>query len=303
MLEAGLRRYRPQAGLDDALASSWIRQLGGQERILEFAERLRYDIAKGVAPDFLSDRERKEIYSGALRSLRRLLPAEPEGTGRIVLLALHVLLAREGVEDDLASAAASAAELAERARSEYRRLDGIEYYRQAIAWVEASKSAPMRQLVGYLINYAAMERIQYGRVAGEPSAERAVRLADQHLSPDDELRVQARCALIRTRRRPEDHDAYASAQALMVETQELLGRLYSPSAEVIHDVRAIEGGLMMTEGRYAEGAGHFQDAAAFCEEHFGLLHRHTLSALSDAGYCLHRSDEGRAGHRVPPDGP
>ena len=58
-------------------------------------------IAKGAAPYFLSDRERQEIYSGALRSLRRLLPGEPEGTGRIVLLALHILLAREGAEDDV----------------------------------------------------------------------------------------------------------------------------------------------------------------------------------------------------------
>jgi hypothetical protein len=289
VLEAGLRRYRPQAGLDDALSSSWIRQLGGQDRVLEFAERLRFDIAKGAAPYFLSDREREEIYSGALRSLRRLLPGEPEGTGRIVLLALHILLAREGAEDDLAAAAASAAELAERARSEFRRLDGIEYYRQAIAWVEATKSAPMRQLVDYLVNYAAMYRIQYGRAAGVAPAERAVQLADQHLSPDDELRLQARCALIRAQRRPEHPEAYAAARTLFAETLELLGRLDSPSAEVIRDVRAVEGALMMTEGRFTEGGEHFRRLAEFCEEHFGPVHRHTIGALSDVGYCLHRS--------------
>lgn len=289
VLEAGLRRYRPQAGLDEALSSSWIRQLGGQDRVLQFAERLRYDIAKGAAPYFLSDREREEIHSGALRSLRRLLPAEPEGTGRIVLLALHILLAREGAEDDLASAAASAAELAERARSEYRRLDGIEYYRQAIAWVEATKSAPMQQLVDYLVNYATMYRIQYGRAAGEAPAERAVQLAAQHLSPSHELQVQTRCALIQARRRPEDPEAYASARTLFAETQELLRRLDSPSAEVIRDVRAVEGALMMTEGRFAEGAEHYKRLAESCEEHFGPVHRHTLSALSDVGYCLHRS--------------
>jgi hypothetical protein len=289
VLEAGLRRYRPQAGLDEALSSSWIRQLGGQDRVLEFAERLRFDIAKGAGPYFLSDREREEIYAGALRSLRRLLPCEPDGTGRIVLLALHILLAREGAEDDLASAAASAAELAERARSEYRRLDGIEYYRQAITWVEATKSAPMQQLVDYLINYAALYRIQYGRAAGEPPAERAVQLADQHLSPDHEFRVQARCALVRARRRPEDPEAYASAWTLFAETQELLRRLESPSAEVIHDFRSVEGALMMSEGLFAQASVYYRSLAEFCEERFGLVHRHTLSALSDLGYCLHRS--------------
>ena len=289
VLEAGLRRFRLQAGLDDALASSWIRSLGGSDRILEFAERLRYEIAKGVAPDFLSGSEREEIYSGALRALRRLLPAEPEGTGRVVLLALHVLLAREGAEENLASAAASAVELAERARSEQRRLEGIEYYRQAIAWVEASKSASMRQLVDYLVNYSAMYRIQHGRAASELTAERAVQLAEQHLDPGDELRIHARLELARGRRRREDADVYASACALLAEAESLLEQLDSPSAGATRDFRSFQMAIAITDDRFADAVQLARDLSAFCEERFGPMHRYTLGALSDLGYCLHRS--------------
>lgn len=289
VLEAGLRRYLPAATLNDALESSWIRQLGGQDRVLEFAERLRYDIAMGAAPQFLSDRERAEIYAGALRSLHRLLPAEPEGTGRIVLLALHVLLARQHAEDDLAAAAASAVELAERARSEFRRVDALEYFREAIGWMEATKSASMRQLVDYLIRYAAVTRTHYGRVAAESLTERAVKLADENLDEGDELRIHARCGHARTRRRREDPQAYASAHALAGEARDLLGRLTAPSAEVIHDVRSIQGALLMSENHFAETTGLYRDLSAFCEEHFGLVHRHTIQVLSDLGYCVHRS--------------
>jgi hypothetical protein len=211
VLEAGLRKLHTTAGLDDALASSWIRPLGGSDRILEFAERLRYDIARGDAPNFLSAREREDILNGALRALRRLLPVEPDGTGRVVLLALHVLLARESAEDDLAAAAVSAAELGERARSEYRRLEGIDYYRQAIAWTESSwagvaKPAPIGQLVRYLVEHSTLNRIQYGRPAGEPSALRAVQLAEKDLDPEDEwfTRTADEAARLRVLREDED---------------------------------------------------------------------------------------------------
>jgi hypothetical protein len=289
VLEAGLRRYLPAAGLDEALDSSWIRSLGGQDRVLEFAERLRYDLAKGAAPQFLSNRERAEIYGGALRAVRRLLQSEPEGTGRIVLLALHVLLAREGAEDDLTAAAASAVELAERARSEFRRIDALQYYQQAIAWMEATRSAPTRDLADYLVRYAGMTRIHYGLEAGEPLSERAVKFADEHLDQGDELRIHARCALGRARRRREDPEAYADARALLAEARRLLGQLVGPSAEVSHDVRAFHGGLLMSDGHFDEGAELFRELAAFSEEHFGPVHRYTIADLSDLGYCLHRS--------------
>jgi hypothetical protein len=289
VLEAGLRRFHPSAGLGDALASSWIRPLGGSERILEFAERLRYEIAKDDVPDFLSVKERAEICRGALRALRLLLPAEPEGVGRIVLLALHVLLAKENVEDDLAAAAASAAELAERARSEHRRVEGIEYYRQAIAWAESSQPLPARELVRYLVDYSAMNRVQYGKSAGEPPAERAIELADRYLDQDDELPIHARCTLARARRRREDSTAYASAHTLFTDAQELLNQLETPSAEAVRDVRSLQIGFVRAEGQFSTGAELARSLAEFCEEHFGSLHRYTLDALSDLGYCLHRA--------------
>jgi tetratricopeptide (TPR) repeat protein len=290
VLEAGLRRYRAQARLDDALASSWIRHLGGSDRILEFAELLRYEIAIGNASDFMSDNERKDVYDAALHTLRWLLQAEPEGIGRVVLLALHVLLAKEGAEDDLAASASSAAELGDRARSEYRRLEGIEYYRQAITWAENSQPVPMRQLVVYLVNCSSVERLQHGRTAAEPTAARAVQLADQYLDPDDEMRIHARCMLVRARRRREEPDVYASAHALFAEARELLERLGSPSPEATRDVRSVEEGLSQSEGEFQQAAELARSMAEFCEEHFGPLHRHTLSALTELGYCLHRSD-------------
>jgi len=289
VLEAGLRRLRPQGGIADALASSWIRPLGGPDRILEFAERVRYDIAKAAVPDFLSDETRAEICRGALRLLRQLLPHQPEGTGRIVLLALHVLLTREGVEDDLAAAAASAAELAERARSEQRRRAAVEYYELAIGWTERVTPIPMRQLIDYLVNFSAVNRIYEGRSAGEATAERAVQLADQFLDPRDELRIHARYQLSRARRRREHPDAHASAQELFAEAQELLGELDAPSAEAVHDVLDLQIGFLKDAGRFAEAADLIRNLLAFCEDHFGPLHRHTLNALDDLGYCVHRS--------------
>ena len=289
VLEAGLRRFPSVAGLDAARASSWIRPLGGSDRVLEFAERLRYEIAKGDAPDFLSDRDRTDIYRGALIALRRLLPGEPDGVGRIVLLALHVLLAREQAEENLAAAAASAAELAERARSEYRRIEGIEYYRQAIAWAESSRPEPTRELVRYLVDYATMNRIQYGRAEGEPASQRAIQLADLQLSPDDELRIHARCALARSRRRREDPAAYRSAHELFSEAEDLLNQLSTPTAEVVYDVRSLRLALALAEGQFHDGVTLARDLAGFAEREFGPLHRHTLSSLSDVGYCLARS--------------
>jgi hypothetical protein len=50
--------------------------------------------------------------------------------------------------------------------------------------------------------------------------------------------------------------------------------------------------MLMTAGRFAAGVEHHRDLAAFCEEHFGPVHRHTLSVLADLGYCLHRSSGG-----------
>jgi hypothetical protein len=289
VLEAGLRRVRPRAGIGDALASSWIRPLVGPDRILEFAERLRYDIAKAAAPDFLSDTARADICRGALRLLRQLLPDQPEGTGRIVLLALHVLLTQEGVEDDLAAAAASAAELAERARSEQRRRAAIEYYELAISWAEAATPVPMRQLVDYLVNFGAVNRINYGRAAGEAAAERAVQLADEFLDPRDELRIHARYQLSRARRRLEDPDVYASARDLFAAAQDLLGELDSPSPEAVRDVRGLQIEFIKDESRFGEAADLTRNLVAFCEDHFGPLHRHTLNALDDLGYCVHRS--------------
>jgi tetratricopeptide (TPR) repeat protein len=290
-LEAGLRRIQPSAGLGDALASSWIRPLGGSGRVLEFAERFRHEIAQDDIPNFLSSREQTEIYAGALRALRRLLPAEPDGVGRIVLLALHVLLARIEIEDDLAAAAASVAELADRARSEIRRLEAIEYYRQAIGWAERSQPTPYSQLVSYLIDYSAVTRIHYGRPEGETSAARAMALADQHLDQADELRLRARCCLARARRRVDDPAVYRSGHELLGDAQQLLSQLRAPSAEAVRDVRACEIGYAQAEGDYRLAAARARDLAAFSEQEFGPLHRYTIDTLSDLGYCLHRSSD------------
>ena len=217
------------------------RQLGGQDRVLEFAERLRFDIAKGAAPYFLSDRERQEIYSGALRSLRRLLPGEPEGTGRIVLLALHILLAREGAEDDLASAAASAAELAER----HGRSSAGEMESSITGRPSRGLRRPSPRRRGnrrYPVITPPWTGIQYGRAAG--AGHRRTRRATRGPAPQPWQTMSRGCRraarLIRAQRRPEHPEAYSAARTLFAETLELLGRLDSPSAEVIRDVRAVK---------------------------------------------------------------
>lgn len=290
VLEAGLRRLHPQAGLDDAIASSWIRPLGGSGRIVEFVERMRYEIAHSDAPNFLSARERAEVYHGALRALRRILPEEPEGTGRVVLQALHVRLAKEGVEEDLAAAAVSATDLAERARPEYRRLDVLEYLSLAIDWSERAHPVPVEDLIKRLITYSKVTELQYDKARSEPTAVRAVELADQHLAPQNETRIHALLRLARARRRRHSPEAFASFLELTEQINRLMDRCPDASPELRHDAWSFEVGNRQVEVEYPEAARLAAELARFCEDAFGPVDVRTLEALGDHAYSLQRYD-------------
>lgn len=288
VLIGGLRQVSTAAGVDAAVNSSWIRPLGGVGHVLEFVERLRFEVARADAPNVLSLEEREEVLRGALRAVRLMLPAEPEGVGRLVLLAIHVALAKDGTEDDLPAAAGSALELADRARSEHRRLDALEYLTLAVDWFEQAKPTPWSDLVSALLARSSVQRIEYGRLESEPVAEQAFALAQEHLSAEDELQVKVRTGLARARRRREDGAAYASCKRLFNEAEGILARLRAPSEGTRRDVWALRASLLGHDGDYQAAADECRELAIFCESTFGQVHRHTLEAMSDLGYYLQR---------------
>lgn len=285
VLGAGLRQFHLKGGIDQAVVACWLRWLAGG-RLLEFCERLRYELAAAEAVNVLSAHERRRVQESALRATRALLPSEPDGLGRAVLLTLHLTLARAGVERDLGAAAASAMELAERARAEARRPAAIGYLREAQQWLEAS--GDHRGLVQCLIELATVIRVEHRRRDSAPVAQRALELADRHLADDDERRVGARLALAGALRSRRDPAAYGSCGQLIAEATTLFGRLADPSLDIRYQLQVAVLSKRAADGDYAGAATGTEQLVAFCADVFGPNDRRTLGNLADLGYRLQR---------------
>ncbi|MEU2613022.1 AAA family ATPase [Micromonospora sp. NPDC007271] len=284
VLVAGLGRVQSSEGLDAALASSWIRSTGNTTGTIEFVERLRFRIAKDNVEDTLSPEERTGILTGALSAVRTLLAEEDLSDGRRILLTLHITLAVAGIETDLRAAAASASEIADVMRSEHRRTEAIRYLQQAESWLAQAGRANSRERVQCLIDLSTVLRTEYGREDGEPAAEQALRIADEHLAEDDELRIFARCALAWARRRRAETTAYASATKLVEEAKSMLEKLPEASPSIIRAVLSVRAGLAASDGDNQAALALHRVVLAHCENEFGRLHRHTLGALEEVGY-------------------
>lgn len=284
VLVAGLGRVQALEGLDAALASSWIRAAGSTPGTLEFVERMRFEIARTSATDVLSGEERARILAGALGAVRLNLRDDLPGDARQVLLTLHVALAQAQVETDLVAAAASAEELADRARGAHRRPEAVEYLSEAVRWLEESLPRGVDRLVHCYVTMSAEIRLLRERADGEPAARRALELADAHLPAGDELRIEARCALAECRRVRDVPDVYQSCLDLADEAEKMLDALADPSPEVYRSVMALRANIHGTNGDYDEALKTSRLLLARCENDFGRLHRHTLEALADIGY-------------------
>lgn len=282
---AGLGRIQPAEGLGAALASAWIRAIPGTPGGLEFAERLRFDIARDTVRDVLSPGQRASFRAGALVAVRALLGDDLRPDLRRMLLTLHVTLAKAGVETDLAASAASAADLGEQARAEHRRIDAIDYLQQAVRWYqEAGPAGHARDTVQYLIDLAAAVRLEHGRAEGEPTALWAVETADSTLAADDELRIRARCTLASCRRRREDAAAYTSSLGLIAEAEKMLASLPHPSPATVQHVMSVKAGIAGSMGDYPRALAITRTVLAHCENSFGRWHPYTLSALESLGF-------------------
>ena len=212
VLRAGLARLPLTAGLDDAFASAWIRPAATTHQIVEFVERLRYEIARDRVPGVLDDQARKDVLVAALHALRSQLELEQALGVRRGRRHLHITLARAEIETDFLAAARTTRELADLARVEHRRLDAITYLTEAIGWLERLSEPPRPVLVEALCELSLMQRIEYSDSrSGEPAAFRAFGIAEAHLSAHDEVRICATLRLARSRRVISDPAALSSA--------------------------------------------------------------------------------------------
>jgi tetratricopeptide (TPR) repeat protein len=298
VLRAGLARLPVSAGLDDAYASAWIRRATSGGQITEFVEQLRYEIALERVPAVLHDDVRSEILASALFSVRAQLQREQDRGTRLVLLTLHVQLARGGIETDMLSAVRSARELAEMALEEHRRIDAIAYLSDAVGWLENMPQTPWRELIDCLTELSYVRRVAHGLPNGESEAVRALLLADSHLDADDELRVKARLRLARCRRIRSDRDRYESARRLLAEAAELFDRLPEPTADLARIYRGTTAGFVGMEGEPATAMRLFLELVDFCEQHLGPRHRLTIGRLEDASYHAIRAWDGQTAIRL-----
>ncbi len=291
LLEA-IGALRPAGGLAAALASSWLCATGNGT--VEFAERLRYETARAAAPDVLSPDQRRAVLTDALDAVRHLLGDRahpPDPATRHVLLATHVGLAATGVEPNVLAAAASAAALAERARTQQRFQEAIRYLERAVAWTKRGGQRATRQLVGYAVELATVIRAELGRARSETAALNALKLAETHLPAHDELRIQAMLALARARRRRADWQAYQDSLRLLRQAERLVRSLPDPSPELIRDLWAFQASIAGYEGRRSEARDRARRLVAYCERLYGPYHRHTLAAIDDFAFHALRADD------------
>ncbi|GAA2642418.1 hypothetical protein GCM10010399_90440 [Dactylosporangium fulvum] len=289
VLVAALGAVRPEGGLSAALATAWIRPTGEPARIFEFIERIRYDVARGAAPNVLTTSARENVLASALRAVRQLLEDDVR-EARQVLLALHVGLTRAGVETDLPSAGRSAADLAEIARGQHRRLDAISYLEQAVVWLETGDASDRRHAIRLRLELTATVRIEHSRSRSEPHAVAALELADQ-LPDTDELRIRARLALARALLRRNDRERFDRAYELLREAERRTDVLDEPSRGLIRDLWSFQASAAGHQGRYAEATKRCEELLAHCEQRYGPGHRYTLDAMEDLSYNAMRSDD------------
>ncbi|GAA3199443.1 hypothetical protein ACFO1B_02785 [Dactylosporangium siamense] len=289
VLIAALGEVRPAGGLGATLATAWIRLAGERARIVEFIERIRYDVARSAAPAVLAVGIRSRILYSALRAVRYLLDDDVR-EARQVLLALHVGLARAGVEPDLPSAGRSAGELAEITRHQHRRLDAITYLDQAVTWLDTGDDDDRRTAITLRIDLTAAIRAEYTLALSEPHARLALRLADA-LDPHDELRIRARISLARSLMRRTEPEQLAASIELLREAEALTDGLDAPSPLLIHDLWAMQAHADGIQGRRADATRRYRDVVAHCERHFGDNHRYTLGVMESLAYNALRSGD------------
>jgi hypothetical protein len=293
VLVEALGTVRPEGGLDAAIATAWIRPNGDPGGIVEFIERIRYEIARQAAPDVLSTAERQAVLTDALRAVRHLLHSSRDDShaARHVLLALHIGLADAGAEPDLLAAAESAATLSEHARTQQRRRDAIRYLERAVAWAERSGDHATRQVIRYAVDLAAVTRVELNRARSEPVARRALDLAEAHLPPHDELRIMALLELARARRRREDWTAYQDSLTVLREAERLVTALPEPSPDLVRDLSSLRISFAGNEGRRSQARDRARELVAYCEQRYGPYHRHTLAVMDDFAYHALRADD------------
>ena len=268
-------------GLDAAYASAWIRPAGEPERLVEFIERIRYDLARDAAADVLSEKVRRMVLDDALRVVRQLLDdGSPEV--RRNLLALHVGLARDGVEPELSAAARSARELAELARSQHRRPEAIGYLTEAVRWVEGDGAKDHELLVDCILELTGAVQAEYTLKESEPYARRAFEIARDYLPADDERQVHTRLSLARSLMRRSEPDSYQAAAAMIAEAEAMIGA--APSVELLRRLWQVQKQWASNQGDYATARARSAAIVKLSEAHFGPLHRLTYAALEDLGY-------------------
>jgi tetratricopeptide (TPR) repeat protein len=291
VLEECLRDVAPAAGLQDAMAAAWFRPVDIAPSLIGFVERLRFDHARSEVGAVLTRPQIERVPRSALRAIKALLHREEDDLlARQLLLTLHVLMAESGVEDDLTLASASAAELAERARTEQRRTDSIRLLTLSVGWLEHGSRPSWRLLIKRCLDLAAVIRTEHYRELAEPWALKAYDAAADHFPEDIDLQVRVRCAVALARRRRHDAAAYRSCKDLLRESEQL-ARTAKLSSTAHRDLLYAKSLVASHDGDYATALTMFGELVRLCDEEFGEYHYRTLGPLEEMGYFALRAGD------------
>ncbi|MEV7623753.1 AAA family ATPase [Actinoplanes sp. NPDC089786] len=276
------------SGLAEALASAWIRPAGEPVRVIEFIERIRYELARDAVVNVLSPKVRELMLHAALRTVRRLLDSSDKEY-RQTLLALHVGLAQDGAEPDLVRAAQSAGELADIAREQHRRAEAIRYLDRAIEWLEKGDDVEPSMLAGFYTALAENQVLELSRARSEPAALRAREIATAGLGPHDEVRLHAQLAVFRAWLRRDDPEVFQRAIDLLHEIEANLPQ--EPSPLLVRSLWAAQRNVLSLEGAHEDARRRAGELVAFCEEHLGTHNRWTLDSMEQTAFQAVRCND------------
>lgn len=285
---AGLARIDP-IGVLEPDEPTWTRTVAGLGDMAEFVERLRYDVAHDAARRELDDTERREVLAAAAEVVGHAWASSEPGSRRDALANLLVELARREVPVDLLAAARAAEELVEVVRADGLPGDGLPLAELSAKWFEAG-GASLEDLVRIRITVTVLRRAGGTRLRTLAEATEIAELAERALGPSHELTLMAWLSVVRSCRVRSRPEVLAEGRRVLGVTRALIDRLPEPSTELRRDAMTCTYGFVATDQGSPLAVEPARQALAFCEQHYGRLHRHTLAVLSDLGYYLTRVD-------------
>ena len=207
LVEDALRPLSPEAASSSSLrraqAEWWIRPR--RVELFEFLERVFYEIAHERSERFFRVQETQDLKRRTLVAVRRELTGTYDEDARLVLQAIHLRLAEEGIETDVQEAARTAESLATSASDDQAREQAVALLTQAAAWWD--QYDPLSpDAIRCTCRAARLLRIEGEMRRSAVVAEACVEQAVERLGEQHPLSIRARRDLAMTLRRLDPPD-------------------------------------------------------------------------------------------------